>query len=157
MNKKLEPCPHCGGSKLKIDKKSRYAGFNGLEDRVDYHTFSVRCNGCHARGPAAGGKVISRIRHSAELPSWATTDEKLEARAIAAWNRRAATEANDPLTMEELNTRREPVWCACDSFDGEGGYWCLCRNGEITPPSCRPFLAKDRPNWVFYRRPPEGM
>lgn len=72
------------------------------------------------------------------------------------WNCRAATEGNEPLTLEELNTRRGPVWCACDSFDGEGGYWCLCRNGEITPPSCRPFLAKDRPNWVFYRRPPEG-
>lgn len=65
-------------------------------------------------------------------------------------------EPNDPLTLEELNTRREPVWCTCDSFDGEGGYWCLCRYGEITPPSCRPFMAKERPSWVFYRRKPEG-
>ena len=36
-----------------------------------------------------------------------------------------------------------------------GGYWCLCENGYIIPPSGHGFMAKERPNWVFSRQKPE--
>lgn len=85
----LRPCPFCGSTKLKIDKKSKLVGHNGLDDRVEQHTFSVRCNVCHARGGAAGGKVLDRIRKEFDVPSWATTDEEIKNRAIEAWNSRA--------------------------------------------------------------------
>lgn len=35
----LKPCPFCGGTKLKIDRKSRLAGWNGLDMRVEMHTY----------------------------------------------------------------------------------------------------------------------
>ena len=86
----LNPCPFCGGTKLKVDRKSRLAGRNGLDMRVEMHTFSVRCNTCHARGGAAGGRVMNDPwTRCAQLPDWATTDKTLEAKAIEAWNRRA--------------------------------------------------------------------
>lgn len=85
----LKPCPFCGGTKLKIDRKSRLAGRNGLDMRVEMHTYSVRCNHCHARGGAAGGRVIyTPWTRCAPPPDWATTDKALEEKAIEAWNRR---------------------------------------------------------------------
>ena len=90
----LKPCPFCGSEKVKIDRKSKYAGCNGLDERVEQHTYSVRCNVCHARGGAVGGKVL--FGHSLFgvdiLPNWATTDSDLKERAIEAWNRRAGDE-----------------------------------------------------------------
>ena len=95
----LKPCPFCGGTKLKIDRKSKRAGWAGLDDRVEQHTYSVRCNTCHARGGAVGGKVIPywgfRAREGLNLPSWATDDKALEEKAIEAWNRRAGEEDHD--------------------------------------------------------------
>lgn len=86
----LKPCPFCGGTKLKVDRKSRLAGRNGLDMRVEMHTYSVRCNTCHARGGAAGGRVIyTPWTRCAPPPDWATTDKALEEKAIEAWNRRA--------------------------------------------------------------------
>lgn len=86
----LKPCPFCGGTKLKIDSKSKAAGWTGIDARVEQTTFSVRCNVCHARGGAAGGKVIVSHQHiyADNLPKWATTKEDLKAAAIEAWNRR---------------------------------------------------------------------
>lgn len=85
----LKPCPFCGGTKLKVDRKSRLAGWNGLDMRVEMHTYSVRCNTCHARGGAAGGRVMNDPwTRCAQLPEWATTDKTLEEKAIEAWNRR---------------------------------------------------------------------
>ena len=74
--------------------------------------------------------------------------------AIAALRR--AQPANESLTLEQLRGIENPVWCACDTFDGKNGYWCLCQNGIITPPSCMTFNAVERPDWIFYRRKPEG-
>ena len=88
----LKPCPFCGGTKLKIDKKSTRAGYNGLGDRVENHTFSVRCNKCHARGGACGGRVLSHIRRGFDIPDWSTTDEGLKEMAVEAWNRREESE-----------------------------------------------------------------
>ena len=92
----LKPCPFCGSTKLKVDKKSKFAGYNGLDRRVEQQTYSVRCNVCHARGGAAGGKVIygDRLFFMGEvpLPSWATTSDALQNKAIIRWNRRAEDE-----------------------------------------------------------------
>lgn len=68
-------------------KKSRLAGWNGLDERVEYHTFYVRCTVCNARGGAAGGKVLLSQHPELALPEWATDDEALKERAINAWNR----------------------------------------------------------------------
>lgn len=90
---KLKSCPFCGGTKLKIEKKSKLAGFNGLDERVEQHTFSVRCNCCYARGGAIGGKVIPhrKLFEGKELPypEWAKTDDELKELAVDIWNRRA--------------------------------------------------------------------
>lgn len=40
----LKHCPFCGGTKLKIERKSRLAGWNGLDMRVEMHTY------CHEGG-----------------------------------------------------------------------------------------------------------
>lgn len=86
----LKPCPFCGGTKLKVERKSRLAGWNGLDMRVEMHTYSVRCNTCHARGGAVGGRVMNDPwTRCAQIPDWATTDKYLEAKATEAWNRRA--------------------------------------------------------------------
>lgn len=92
----LKPCPFCGGTKLKIERKSRravWAVWNGLNMRVEMYTYSVRCNTCHARGGAVGGRVMNdQWTRCATLPDWVTTDETLEAKAIEAWNRRSGEE-----------------------------------------------------------------
>ena len=91
----LKPCPFCGGKKLKIERKSRLAGWNGLDMRVEMHTFSVRCNTCHARGGAAGGRVMDDPgTRCVQFPDWVTTDKTLEAKAIEAWNRRVDNDTN---------------------------------------------------------------
>lgn len=90
----LKPCPFCGSTKLKIESKQKLGGYNGLDMRVENRTYSVRCNVCHARGGAVGGKVIPehRLRPDLPLPTYATTDESLKNRAIEAWNRRVTDE-----------------------------------------------------------------
>ena len=61
---------------------------------------------------------------------------------------------NEPLTLDELRKRNDPVFMSIKDFPN-GGYWCLCQNGYIIPPSGYGFMAKNRPNWVFYRQKPE--
>ena len=88
----LKPCPFCGGTKLKVMSKSVKVGHTGVDESVINMTFSVRCNVCHARGGAIGGKVISGrmyFSHGGDLPQWATTAHILRKKAIEAWNRRA--------------------------------------------------------------------
>ena len=88
----LLECPHRKSKKLKVEHKSRHVGFTGLDDRVEYHTYSVRCNVCHARGPAHGGKVIVSFRYldvTQTLPEWATTPMELSEAARLDWNTRA--------------------------------------------------------------------
>lgn len=87
----LKPCPFCGSTKLKLDSKSTKAGYTGIDALVEQETHSVRCNVCHARGSACGGKVIhSHIDvYKDNMPIWASTSEELRVKAIEAWNRRA--------------------------------------------------------------------
>ena len=67
---------------------------------------------------------------------------------------REVTKKVEPLTLDELSKRNDPVFVSIKDFPN-GGYWCLCENGYIIPPSGHGFMAKDRPNWVFYRQKPE--
>lgn len=63
---------------------------------------------------------------------------------------------NEPLTIEQLREMDEPVWVACKTIEGGGGYWCLCRYGHITTPAGTFFEVGEIRHWAFYRRPPEG-
>ena len=63
-------------------------------------------------------------------------------------------EVNKALTLDELSERNAPVFLPIKDFPN-GGYWCLCENGYIIPPSGHGFMAKERPNWVFYSQKPE--
>lgn len=93
----LKPCPFCGGTKLKVMSKSAKAGHTGLDEPVVNMTFSVRCNVCHARGGAIGGKVIwGRMysTHDEDLPQWATTAHILREKAITMWNTRTPQKIN---------------------------------------------------------------
>ena len=63
-------------------------------------------------------------------------------------------DANKALTLDELSERNAPVFLPIKDFPN-GGYWCLCKNGYIIPPSGHGFMAKERPNWVFYSQKPE--
>ena len=63
-------------------------------------------------------------------------------------------EVNKALTLDELSERNAPVFLPIKDFPN-GGYWCLCENGYIIPPSGHGFMAKERPNWVFYIQKPE--
>ena len=64
--------------------------------------------------------------------------------------------SNEALTIEQLRQMDEPVWCSCKPIEGGNGYWCLCRYGKIVTPSGNIFDVDKIPNWMFYRRPPEG-
>ena len=65
-------------------------------------------------------------------------------------------ETNKSLTLDELSERNAPVFLPIKDFPN-GGYWCLCENGYIIPPSGHGFMAKERPNWVFYSQKPEEV
>ena len=59
-----------------------------------------------------------------------------------------------PLTLDDLSKRNDPVFVSIKDFPNSG-YWCLCQNGYIIPPSGYGFMAKERPNWVFYSQKTE--
>ena len=63
-------------------------------------------------------------------------------------------EVNKALTLDELSERNAPVFLPIKDFPN-CGYWCLCENGYIIPPSGHGFMAKEKPNWVFYSQKPE--
>ena len=84
----LEPCPFCNGEKLSLIRKVTFAGWNGLDARVDYVRFYVRCNRCFSRGPTAGGKVLYSTHFEMKLPKWATHEDVLKDLARRNWNRR---------------------------------------------------------------------
>ena len=67
---------------------------------------------------------------------------------------REVTKKVEPLTLDELSERNASVFLPIKDFPN-GGYWCLCQNGYIIPPSGYGFMAKERPNWVFYSQKPE--
>ena len=58
------------------------------------------------------------------------------------------------LTITELRTRTDPVWCSCTTLEGADGFWCLCDKGIITAPSGRSFEAGEIQSWELYPRRP---
>ena len=82
----LKPCPFCGGNKLKVDSKkgNNFRYINGK--REEYHVVTVRCNKCHARGPAAS-VYLPRFSYDAV--------GVMNDAAIEAWNRRASDGKSD--------------------------------------------------------------
>lgn len=86
----LKPCPFCGGEKQSVIRKSVLVGWNGLDERVDYNRWYVRCNLCFARGGTAGGKILHSTHFDMKMPEWATTDDNLRDIAIRNWNDRRA-------------------------------------------------------------------
>lgn len=116
MSEELKPCPFCGSTKLKIDKKSVLDRYTGLGVRLERHTYSVRCNVCHARGRSIGGIVVDEKDALANCYKH-TTDKELAKRAIAGWNRRAKLEREvgysilkdgkgNPVYLDELEPDR---------------------------------------------------
>lgn len=88
-DKKLLPCPFCGGEVLGIADKSvpgRYMEFG----RIFYHKVYVECKKCYSRGGQALGKTVGEVFD--EVPSYITTIEELEKRAISNWNTRKPME-----------------------------------------------------------------
>lgn len=85
----LEPCPFCGSTKLKMDKKSSLEGYLAGIWRVERHTYSVRCNVCHARGGSVGGKVVPyKPVEDFDFSKQCTIEEELKMKAVEAWNKR---------------------------------------------------------------------
>lgn len=83
-----KPCPFCGGDSLKVQSKSERSS-DYTQYTVYRRTYSVRCNCCHARGPAFGGLVVyGKIDSDFSCRKWITTDKDLEKAAVDAWNNR---------------------------------------------------------------------
>lgn len=61
---------------------------------------------------------------------------------------------DERLTITELRTRTDPVWCSCATIEGTDGFWCLCDKGIITAPSGQSFEAGEIPGWELYPRRP---
>lgn len=80
---KLRECPFCGGTKLKIDSKSKRVSYR----HVDVITATVRCNVCHARGGTASGEC-GNYYFGTPKSEKLTTKAEIEKRAMEAWNRR---------------------------------------------------------------------
>ena len=83
-----------------------------------------------------------------------TLDEAFDMAISAIRQQEHFREVNKALTLDELSERNAPVFLPIKDFPN-GGYWCLCENGYIIPPSGHGFMAKERPNWVFYSQKPE--
>lgn len=86
---KLECCPFCGSTKLKTDRTIRTTYFSRNRG-LDHVVCSVRCNKCHARGGTASGYTRNAMYTlSEEGAKLLERMAEIEARAIAAWNRRS--------------------------------------------------------------------
>ena len=69
----------------------------------------------------------------------------------------ALSPPNEPMLIEQLWKIDAPVWLSYNKLNGEKvGYWCLCKYGYIITPSGYGSYINELPDWVFYRRPPEG-
>ena len=96
--------------------------------------------------------VATRIGQDPEY--WRKLKPALDMAISALRQQERFGETNKSLTLDELSERNAPVFLPIKDFPN-GGYWCLCENGYIIPPSGHGFMAKERPNWVFYSRKPE--
>lgn len=75
-------CPFCGSKSVKVHKKNGKIIYNRS---VTVISASVRCNACHARGPAVSGERANNLFGDAVSNNLTTMDELVE-RAIMLWN-----------------------------------------------------------------------
>lgn len=87
---KLLPCPFCGGSQLKLEKKSKFDRYSSFAGQVEQQTFYVHCNTCYARGGAVSGEVA--LLPILKYDVGAVDVDLLKKQAVKAWNRRAEHE-----------------------------------------------------------------
>lgn len=76
-------CPFCGYNRVKVDckKSSNFRYRDGI--REDCYNITVRCNKCHARGPANTIWLdYSSSRHTSPI-------NILKNKALESWNTRA--------------------------------------------------------------------
>lgn len=72
-------CPFCGSDKLNLSsKKSSDCRYRGTV-RESFHTATMRCNQCHARGPTVSAWLPSSQHNAREV---------LHDEAVEAWNTR---------------------------------------------------------------------
>ena len=70
------------------------------------------------------------------------TEKALEMAISALRQQERFVEVNKALTPDELSERNAPVFLPIKDFPN-GGYWCLCENGYVIPPSGHGFMAKE--------------
>ncbi len=97
---------------------------------------------------------ISQYEIGIRNPSYKTLEKIAAALSVPTDYFFYAMDAAQPLTPEELEKRMDPVWVPISDSEG---YWCLCQQGRIMPPSGLGFMAKDRPDWIFYGYKPMGF
>lgn len=146
MSKKLEPCPFCESS-VKIHLTPKV----GIPSGDDGWQAEIMCQ-CHAG-----------------MKFWALKKSWAEDALAKAWNSRAATEANEALTLEELRGMDgEPVWLHTFSAVQKKtniSQWAILETiGEASAIFLRAgvntrttkYFCTYGNRWLAYRRPPEG-
>lgn len=133
----IKNCPFCSSNKLKVEKKKRSSRYH-INGNLDNYTASVRCNVCHARGPAISGWVRNRrfVNENEWLPDEMYVEE-LEHLAIEAWNtRKPIDDMSEPkittnadrirsMTDEELaEFIFSQVQAKCSNHDCVGADYC---------------------------------
>ena len=89
---KLKPCPFCGSTKIRMEKKKGRTFVNGLDQPVEQHKWYAQFTRCKARGSIASGKVNLYYNYAIsqetrdKFPEWQTTDDEIRRIAVVLWN-----------------------------------------------------------------------
>ena len=86
MNKKLKPCPFCGGKAKVMYREAEFIGWrgDGMKDKSFF--VYVACNRCRARGPLVKSDVI--VGKEQYMRGFERLMTPYRNDAIDAWNRR---------------------------------------------------------------------
>lgn len=134
----LEVCPCCGAEAVLETMRVR----KGWEA-------DIQCTDC--------GLNMHTITLDTEEEAITVATDKWNRRAISSTKKRL-DDTNEPLTKEQLYQRNKPVWVESKaSWIPEGGYYALCNQGRILPPSMQIFPVEEclKNGWVFFDHPPE--
>lgn len=88
----LKPCPFCGGKAHISEREMRYYGINDFGCRKIKFGAQAMCNKCRARGGVVTAIIITDRKDTNEQ------FDKLDERAIEAWNRRVTDDKTPPYT-----------------------------------------------------------